>query len=141
MCGAQQWDLEWVCLRWEGHGGRRMLAIGTLQSYSSDLPASLSLTQGQMTTNAPWLAWHMDQFTAGSHWVGAVNMGAVMYSRSPLGTSPSFPGLCLPWLWLWCLHFTTTTWMFLPHFPCPPFLSVPHGTLSRASTPLPGLII
>lgn len=44
-----------------------MLAIGTLQSYSSDLPASLSLTQGQMTTNAPWLAWHTDQFTAGSH--------------------------------------------------------------------------
>lgn len=121
---------------WSGfvYAGRRFgtvggeCIIGTLKSYSSDLPASLSLTEARMTVNAPWLA-HGPALS----WVplaGAVKMGVLRYSRSLLGTSPSFPHLCLLWLWSRYPHFTTTTWIFLSHFPCPSFLSVPHGMLS-----------
>ena len=79
-------------------GGRRMLAMGTLKSYSSVLPASLSLTQAQTTLNGPLLAWHVDQLSPGSCRVGAVKTGALMYDGSLLGTSPGFSGLCLLWL-------------------------------------------
>lgn len=72
--------LGWIC------GGRRLFAA---------LPASLFLTRAWV--NAPWLAWHTHQGSAGSHGAGAVKMGVLVYSGSLLGTSPSFSGFCLPW--------------------------------------------
>lgn len=58
-------------------GGTRLFAIGALLRHSSALAASLSLTCAWVATDAPWLAWHTEQCSAGSRGAGAVQMGVL----------------------------------------------------------------
>lgn len=59
------------------------------------LPPYPSLSR--VTVNALWLAWNIDQCSAGSHGAGALKIGVLVYPGSLLGTPPNFSGLHVPW--------------------------------------------